>query len=313
MRPGCCGPPHARMLSTCSPWRPCFTAGWTRRRCARGRADRRCTASVDATYSGRQPVAPKQRRRLACRLVSEPGPLGYYGQASFEVTAGLVNVPGDAAHRDSRGDDDVSELGKQVITRTAGTLPAVHPVDAQERLGYFADLLRQLQQPHLDGNVPVMGVQLTDLIPHAFSSASLPPALRINTPDSPPLRNASRLTAPGAGSAVSPAARGGVFCLLALAVVSEVGQDGEGPAVGVVGLREAALEQDVSDVLAHGCLGDDELPGDRGVRVPFGHEGEDLALTRGQCGQRVAAAAQQPADDLRVDDGPAGGHAAQRA
>ena len=65
-------------------------------------------------------------------------------------------------------------------------------------------------------------------------------------------------------------------------------------------------------MLADGGLGDDELPGDRGVGVALGDEGEDLALARGQRGQRVAAAAQQLADHLGVDDGAAGGHAAQR-
>jgi pyridoxine 4-dehydrogenase len=39
-----------------------------------------------------------------------------------------------------------------------------------------------------------------------------------------------------------------------LAVASEVGQDGEDPAVGVVSLREAELVQDVADVLADGRL-----------------------------------------------------------
>jgi hypothetical protein len=45
---------------------------------------------------------------------------------------------------------------------------------------------------------------------------------------------------------------------------------------------------------------------------PSAMRGEDLALTCRQRGERVAAAAQQLADDLRVDHGLADGHAAQR-
>jgi len=67
---------------------------------------------------------------------------------------------------------------------------------------------------------------------------------------------------------------------LVRAVASEVGKDSEDSAVGVVGLREAELGEDVADVLADGCLGDDELAGDRGVGVSFGDEGQDLAFAR---------------------------------
>src|SRR6266851_5036702 len=73
----------------------------------------------------------------------------------------------------------------------------------------------------------------------------------------------------------------------------------------------AALAED-ADVLADGRFGDDELAGDRGVGVPLGDEGEDLALARRQGGQRVAAPPEQLADDLRVNGGPAEGDAAQR-
>ena len=45
-------------------------------------------------------------------------------------------------------------------------------------------------------------------------------------------------------------------------------------------------------MLAHRGLGDDELPGDGGVGMALGDEGEHLALTRGQPRQRVAVAAQ---------------------
>ena len=65
-------------------------------------------------------------------------------------------------------------------------------------------------------------------------------------------------------------------------------------------------------MLADGCLGDDELAGDRGVGVAFGDEGEDLAFACGQRRQRVAAAPHQLAYHLGIDHGAAGGHAAQR-
>ena len=61
---------------------------------------------------------------------------------------------------------------------------------------------------------------------------------------------------------------------------SEVGQDGEDPAVGVVGLREAELGEDVADVPADGRFGDEEFAGDGGVGVPFGDQGQDLALSQ---------------------------------
>jgi hypothetical protein len=44
----------------------------------------------------------------------------------------------------------------------------------------MADLLRQLQQPHLGGDIPVMSTQLADLFPHGF-----PPVLDADPPDSP--------------------------------------------------------------------------------------------------------------------------------
>jgi hypothetical protein len=101
------------------------------------------------------------------------------------VTAGLVHVPGDAAHRDRRGDDHIGELVKQVITSTVNPLPAVPSMHADERIGHLADLLGQLQQPHLGRDIPVMGIQLANLIPHG-----LPPVLDADPADSPPLGDA---------------------------------------------------------------------------------------------------------------------------
>jgi len=51
---------------------------------------------------------------------------------------------------------------------TADSLSAVQPVQADERIGHLADLLRQLQQPHLGRDIPVIGIQLANLIPHGF-------------------------------------------------------------------------------------------------------------------------------------------------
>ena len=65
-------------------------------------------------------------------------------------------------------------------------------------------------------------------------------------------------------------------------------------------------------MLADSGLRDDELPGDRGIGVSLGHQCEDLAFARRQLGQRVTATAHELADDLRVDDRPAGGDPAQR-
>jgi hypothetical protein len=42
------------------------------------------------------------------------------------MSAGLVHVPGDTTHRDSRGDDYIRQLGQQVIAGAAGPLPAVY-------------------------------------------------------------------------------------------------------------------------------------------------------------------------------------------
>ncbi len=65
-------------------------------------------------------------------------------------------------------------------------------------------------------------------------------------------------------------------------------------------------------MLADGCLGDDELPGDGDVGVSFGDEGQDFAFSRRELRQRVALPAQQLAHYLGVDHGSAARHAAQR-
>src|SRR5712691_9297123 len=84
------------------------------------------------------------------------------------MTAGLVNVSGDAGHRYSRSDDHVSELGKQVVTGAAGTLPAVQALHAYERLRGFAHLFGQLEQPDLGRDITVIVMQAPYLLPHSF-------------------------------------------------------------------------------------------------------------------------------------------------
>ena len=73
----------------------------------------------------------------------------------------------------------------------------------------------------------------------------------------------------------------------------EVGQDGEDPAVGVVGLREAELGEDVADVPADGRFGDEEFAGDGGVGVYFGDQGQDLALSQRRDGAMTDAPARR--------------------
>jgi hypothetical protein len=47
-------------------------------------------------------------------------------------------------------------------------------------------------------------------------------------------------------------------------------------------LRQAKLREDAVDVLFDGAFGYPKALGDAGVRSPFGHEREDLALAGGQ-------------------------------
>lgn len=61
----------------------------------------------------------------------------------------------------------------------------------------------------------------------------------------------------------------------------QVGQDGQDPAVGLVGRGEVELGEDAADVLAHGRLGDDQGAGDRPVRPALRDQRRDLPLARG--------------------------------
>src|SRR5687768_15580696 len=94
----------------------------------------------------------------------------------------------------------------------------------------------------------------------------------------------------------------------------QVGKDGEHPAVVRVGLGEAELAEDALDVLLDGAVGDEEGAGDRAVRAALGHEGEDLALARGEGGEPAVApaAGEELADDLGVQHRPARGDVADR-
>src|SRR5690348_2983226 len=64
------------------------------------------------------------------------------------------------------------------------------------------------------------------------------------------------LPSTGAAGGLCPTRSGPAYV-----AVPEVGEDGEDAAVGVVGLGEAQLREDVADVLAHGRVGHDEAPG----------------------------------------------------
>lgn len=92
------------------------------------------------------------------------------------------------------------------------------------------------------------------------------------------------------------------------------GQHGLHPAGGARVLVEVELGEDRVDVFLDRLVGDDELPRNLGVGVAFGHPGEHLCLAR--CQPREAAAEglllHEGGDDLRVHDGPARGHGAQR-
>ncbi len=74
----------------------------------------------------------------------------------------------------------------------------------------------------------------------------------------------------------------------------------------VAGVLEAELLEDGGDVLLDGADADDEALGDGGVGAALRHQLEDLALARGQRRQRVGAAHQQLAHDLRVEHRAAG-------
>jgi hypothetical protein len=56
----------------------------------------------------------------------------------------------------------------------------------------------------------------------------------------------------------------------------EAAQDCQHAVVVAVGGGEAAIGEDVSDVLFGGPFGDDEGSGDRGVGAALGHRGEQL-------------------------------------
>lgn len=64
-------------------------------------------------------------------------------------------------------------------------------------------------------------------------------------------------------------------------------------------------------MLADGRFGDDQLPGDGGVGVPFGDQRQHLSFPGGQPGQRVAVPAHELPHHFGVDDRAPGHHAAQ--
>ena len=106
--------------------------------------------------------------------------------------------------------------------------------------------------------------------------------------------------APGVGGAAQP---------------PEVPQDGEDAPVLGARVGQPELREDRRHVLLGAAQRDPGPLGDRRVRAALGEELEHLALARGERLQRpvVVAGVEQPRDDVRVERGPAGGDAAQRA
>ena len=80
-------------------------------------------------------------------------------------------------------------------------------------------------------------------------------------------------------------------------VSSQVGEDGQYPAVAVVGLGEVDLEQDVPDVPLDGAFTDDESPGDRGIVQAFSHQREDFTFA---VGKRAARSGRNPRTGAQI-------------
>src|SRR4051794_29799388 len=97
-------------------------------------------------------------------------------------------------------------------------------------------------------------------------------------------------------------------------VEPEILEDGEDAAIVVLVRRQAELGEDGRDVLLHAALAELELVADRLVRAALGDQAQHLALARAERGQRsgLAAARQQPGDDLGVEGGAACRYAPQR-
>jgi hypothetical protein len=77
--------------------------------------------------------------------------------------------------------------------------------------------------------------------------------------------------------------------------------------VVVFRLRQPELRQDVPHVLLHRSLREPKLGGDAGVRAPFGHQGQHLALASRELRQRVSVSSDSDEclHETRVDDGSA--------
>ena len=102
-----------------------------------------------------------------------------------------------------------------------------------------------------------------------------------------------------------------------VALVGEVDERGLHAPAEVLGARQPELQEDRVDVLLDGALGEEELLGDRLVRLALRDLGEDLELARRELRERrraraACAAAMSASDHLRVDDRAALGHRAQR-
>jgi hypothetical protein len=91
----------------------------------------------------------------------------------------------------------------------------------------------------------------------------------------------------------------------------QIGKDGEHPAMVPLARREPELGEDARDVALDCPLAHEELPRDRTVGSPFGHEVEHLALAPGERIERplVAPASEHHGDDLRIEHRATGGDA----
>src|SRR5882724_9585066 len=81
--------------------------------------------------SARRPAAAASRPDNGWHFVSE----ATKAHERHRRSPRLVHIPGDTAHRYSRGDDHISELGEQVVSSPADPLPAVQAPHADQRLG----------------------------------------------------------------------------------------------------------------------------------------------------------------------------------
>jgi hypothetical protein len=76
---------------------------------------------------------------------------------------------------------------------------------------------------------------------------------------------------------------------------------------------QVQLGEDAPDVFVHRTFGDVQPGRDGGVRMPLGHQGQNLAFARAQARERTdSTVGDQLRDDERIDSRATGGDPAQR-